>query len=207
MRRRLALAATAASIALPSLLAPVRLRAQGSGRLTPTPAQTEGPFYPVELPADRDADLLAQGARRYGRGQPTWLGGTLVDVDGRALRGGVVEIWQCDVDGHYHHPGDGGRADPDFQGFGRMTVGADGRFRFRTIRPAPYSGRTPHVHVKVLLGGRERLTTQLYVRGEPRNERDGIWRRLSAAEREAVSWSFAPGADGLQAEGRLVIEA
>jgi protocatechuate 3,4-dioxygenase beta subunit len=88
-----------------------------------------------------------------------------------------------------------------------MTVGADGRFRFRTIRPAPYSGRTPHVHVKVLLGGRERLTTQLYVRGEPRNERDGIWRRLSAAEREAVSWSFTPGADGLQAEGRLVIEA
>lgn len=175
--------------------------------MRPTPAQTEGPFYPVELPADSDADLLVQGARRYTRGQPAWLLGSVSDVDGRALRGALVEIWQCDQDGHYHHPGDVGRADPDFQGFGRVAVDAEGNYRFHTIRPAPYSGRTPHIHLKVRLGTRELLTTQLYVQGEPRNERDGLWRRLDAAGRAALSVPFESGPDGLQARFPIVVAA
>jgi len=175
------------------------------GPLRPTPAQTEGPFYPVELPADSDADLLVQGPTRYTRGQPAWLAGSVSDVDGRALRGALVEIWQCDQDGHYHHPGDGGRADPAFQGFGRVTVAADGSYRFHTIRPAPYSGRTPHIHLKVRLGGRELLTTQVYVQGDPGNARDGLWRRLDAAARAALTVPFEAGADGLQARFPIVV--
>jgi protocatechuate 3,4-dioxygenase beta subunit len=116
-----------------------------------------------------------------------------------------VEIWQCDEAGHYHHPGDRGRADPAFQGFGRVTVGADGRYRFRTIRPAPYTGRTPHIHVKVKLDRRELLTTQLYVQGEPRNERDGLWRHMSEEDRAAVTVAFRPGGDGLQAHFPIVV--
>lgn len=200
-RRRLV--AAAALIAAPA----VWRAALAQGRLAPTPAQTEGPFYPVELPADRDADLLVQGTRRYTRGQSAWLAGTVSDVDGRALAGGVVEIWQCDQDGHYHHPGDGGRADPAFQGFGRVGVGADGRYRFRTLRPAPYGGRTPHIHLKVKLGTRELLTTQVYVQGDPGNERDFLWRRLDAAGRAALTVPFVPGADGLQATFPIVVLA
>lgn len=200
-RRRLV-----AGVAL--LAAPAVWRsALAAGPLVPTPAQTEGPFYPVTLPADTDSDLLVQGSRRYGRGQAVWLDGTVTDVHGRALRGGVVEIWQCDQDGHYHHPGDGGRADPLFQGFGRAGVGGDGRFRFRTLRPAPYSGRTPHIHLKVKLGASELLTTQLYVEGDPGNATDGLWRRLSAAERAALTLPFRPVADGLQASCTLVVAA
>lgn len=198
-RRRLV--AAAALLAAPA----VWRAAVAQGRLAPTPAQTEGPFYPVELPADSDADLLVQGARRYVRGQPAWLAGTLSDVDGRAVAGALVEIWQCDQDGHYHHPGDGGRADPAFQGFGRVTVGADGRYRFRTIRPAPYGGRTPHIHLKVKLGPRELLTTQVYVQGDPGNARDFLWRRLDERGRAALTVPFVPGADGLQANFPIAV--
>lgn len=117
--RRHTLIATAALIALPALHLPSRAATR---RLTPT--QSEGPFYPDRLPDDRDADLLATGALRYAKGQAAWVEGTLTDADGRVLDGASVEIWQCDHDGAYHHPRDGNRADPAFQGFGRVAVDA-----------------------------------------------------------------------------------
>ena len=195
-------ALTAALIACPGLLT---ARAQPATPLRPTPAQTEGPFYPLAFPADADNDLLRNGALRYARGQPAWLDGTLRDLDGRPVRGAQVEIWQCDEAGHYDHPGDGSRQDPAFQGFGRAMVDAEGRWRFRTIRPVPYSGRTPHIHVKVRLGTRELLTTQLYVAGDPGNARDFLWRRLDAADRAAVTLPYTAGSDGLHARAALVL--
>jgi len=180
-------------------------RAQSGRR--PTPAQTEGPFYPVALPADADYDLLRNGALNYPEGQGVWLEGTVSDLAGRPLAGAQVEIWQCDHAGHYHHPGDGGRADKRFQGFGRVTIGDDGRYRFRTIRPAPYSGRTPHIHLKVKRDGRELLTTQVYVAGDPGNPRDGLWRSLNADDRAALTVDFAPAGDGLRAYFPIVVAA
>lgn len=204
-RRRLQLIAGAAAlVALPALQ--LGVRAQAARR--PTPAQTEGPFYPVALPADSDADLLANGSLRYAQGQPAWVEGTLTDIDGRALAGAAVEIWQCDHQGRYHHPGDGDRADRAFQGFGRMVVDREGRWRFRTIQPVAYGGRAPHIHVKVRLGSRELLTTQLYVEGAPGNARDFVWGRLTAEDRRAVTAPFAAGSDGhLAAKFALVVAA
>ena len=173
----------------------------------PTPSQTEGPFYPVKLPADSDFDLLRNGSMQYLRGQAAWVEGSISDVAGKAVAGAQVEIWQCDDAGHYHHPGDGARADPAFQGFGRVTVGADGRYRFRTIRPVAYSGRTPHIHFKVKLGSRELLTTQLYVQDDPQNERDPIWRRMPQSARAAVTVPFRATAEGLQAQFPIVVAA
>ena len=196
---------TAALIAAP--FAWTGLRAHPAPARRPTPAQTEGPFYPVSLPGDADFDLLRNGALAYGRGQPAWLEGTVTDLQGRPVAGAQVEIWQCDEAGHYHHPGDGGRADPAFQGFGRVRVGAGGDYRFRTIKPAPYSGRTPHIHVKVRLGQRELLTTQLYVAGEPRNERDFLWRRLDAGQRQALTVPFEGTGDGLRAAFPIIVAA
>lgn len=202
LRRRI-VGGLAATLALPVFIRD----ASAQATLRPTPAQTEGPFYPVRLPGDTDFDLLAQGTLRYTRGSASWLAGTVTDTGGRALRGAVVEIWQCDQQGHYHHPGDGGKADPAFQGFGRVVAGSDGSYRFRTIRPAAYSGRTPHIHVKVKLAERELLTTQLYVEGDPGNERDGLWRRLSPADRALITVPFEPAADGLQARFAIVVNA
>jgi len=181
-------------------------RAESAATRRPTPAQTEGPFYPVALPADTDHDLLRNGTLDYPEGQPAWLEGTVTNLAGRPLAGAQVEIWQCDHAGHYHHPGDGNRADRRFQGFGRVTVGGDGRYHFRTIRPMPYSGRTPHIHVKVRLGTRELLTTQVYVAGDPGNPHDSLWRRLSAADRAALTVNFAPGGDGLRASFPIVLD-
>ena len=175
--------------------------------LRPTPRQTEGPFYPVDLPADSDADLLRNGSAVYAKGQPTWVEGTVTDLSGVPVSGAVVEIWQCDHEGHYHHPGDGGKADPAFQGFGKVTVGRDGSYRFRTLKPVPYTGRTPHIHVKVRLDRAELLTTQLYVAGDPGNARDGLWRRLDEEARAAVTVPFTPGSDGLRATFPIVVQA
>jgi protocatechuate 3,4-dioxygenase beta subunit len=180
-------------------------RAQPAAVRRPTPAQTEGPFYPVQLPADTDFDLLRNGNASYNKGQPAWVEGVVIDLQGKPVAGAQVEIWQCDEAGNYHHPGDGGKADPAFQGFGRVTAGADGRYRFRTIKPAAYSGRSPHIHVKVKLGARELLTTQMYVEGDPGNARDGIWRRLGAEGQQAVTVAFVPGADGLRANFPIVL--
>ena len=200
MRSAGLLAATAA----PAWLTPAL--AQGAS-LRPTPSQTEGPFYPVTLPADSDFDLLRNGRVDYRQGQPAWVEGMVTDTRGVPVSGAVVEIWQCDQAGHYHHPGDGGRADPAFQGFGRVAVGRDGRYRFRTLRPAPYSGRTPHIHVKVKLDGADLLTTQLYVAGDPGNARDFLWRRLDERAQAAITVPFVYGTEGLRANFPIVVQA
>lgn len=204
-RRSLMLAAGASLIAAPALH--LRALAQSKARRL-TPAQSEGPFYPVEIPADSDADLLANGALRYAQGQPAWVDGVVTDIEGRPVRGASVEIWQCDHQGRYHHPGDGGRADRAFQGFGRVAVDNEGRYRFRTIRPVAYGGRAPHIHVKVKLGVHDLLTTQLYVQGDAGNARDGLWRNLrSEDDRAALTVVFAPGSDGMQARFPIVVAA
>ncbi len=172
-----------------------------------TPAQTEGPFYPVAEPRDADYDLLKNGTLAYTRGQSAWVEGVVTDLEGLPLKGGMIEIWQCDEAGHYDHPGDGARIDPSFQGFGRVVLNAQGEFRFRTIKPAQYTGRTPHIHAKIKLGKRELLTTQLYVAEDPGNARDGIWRRLSSEDRAAVTAPFTPVADGLRARYALAVRA
>jgi protocatechuate 3,4-dioxygenase, beta subunit len=208
-RRSLRLVAATALIALPALH--LRAATTQSPSRRPTPAQTEGPFYPTTLPADSDADLLVNqtpsGNLRYGKGQAAWVEGTLTDADGRAMSGATIEIWQCDQDGHYHHPRDGGKADPAFQGFGRVAVDAEGRWRFRTLRPVAYSGRAPHIHAKIKLGRQELLTTQLYVQGDPDNARDGLWRRMSAEDRAMITSPYVAGSDGLKALYSLVIAA
>ncbi|WP_397411428.1 intradiol ring-cleavage dioxygenase [Polaromonas sp.] len=202
LRRR---TVAAALVAAPALwLGP---RAQPAASRRATPAQTEGPFYPVVLPRDSDHDLLRNGALTYPEGQSAWIEGSVSDLAGKPVAGAQVEIWQCDHAGHYHHPGDGDRADRRFQGFGRVTVGADGSYRFRTLRPVAYAGRTPHIHVKVKLGQRELLTTQLYVAGDPGNPRDFLWRSLGEADRAALTVPFAPGSDGLQARFPIVLAA
>lgn len=164
-------------------------------RLAATQRQTEGPFYPDKLPLDQDNNLVnISGQREAAAGEITDLTGRILDMDGKPLRGVTIEIWQVDNNGHYIHSGDAGaKNDPNFQGFGRFETGQNGEYRFRTIKPVPYPGRTPHIHVKLSKGGREMLTTQLYVRGHPLNERDGVLRSIRDTEqRAAIMVAFLP---------------
>ncbi len=158
--------------------------------LSATPDANEGPFYPVRLPKDSDADLLrVDGAVRRAGGEVLHLAGRVLESNGRAVAGARVEIWQCESKGIYLHPGDGRNASRDtgFQGFGHALADRAGRFKFRTIAPVPYPGRTPHIHVKVLDGWRDLLTTQLYRAGHPQNESDFLFRRMTEPEQRRVS--------------------
>jgi protocatechuate 3,4-dioxygenase beta subunit len=176
----------------------------------PTPGASEGPFYPLEEMryADGDNDLVRIDSRveRAG-GEIVRLRGRVLDRQGNPVAGARVEIWQCDVNGRYLHRGDtrGAARDRGFQGFGAFLTGADGEYRFRTIRPVPYPGRTPHIHVKVLAGGRERLTTQFYLAGHPANARDWLYRRIPEAERELVTMHFTAAGAEPEASVDLVI--
>ncbi len=179
------------------LLGALALTLTGAARaagLAPTPRQTAGPFYPLEPPLEDDNDLTrVRGADGPAEGRITELGGRVLDADGRAIAGARVEIWQCDARGRYHHPYDRGPApDPRFQGFGHDVTDALGRYRFRTIRPVPYPGRTPHVHYAVHVPGQAPFITQLYVAGEPLNERDFLFRSIAPERRRLVLAEFAP---------------
>ena len=145
-----------------------------------TPRQGEGPFYPRRLPADADNDLVnVAGRPKRAAGDIAHVSGRVLDTNGRPLDGVRVEIWQCDAFGAYHHPRDSrGPADPNFQGYGQTMTGADGTYRFRTIRPVPYSGRAPHIHFKLSRNARHVLTTQLYVADGAGNDRDPLLRRV-----------------------------
>jgi protocatechuate 3,4-dioxygenase beta subunit len=175
--------------------APWIARSARAAAPVPTPSMTEGPFYPVAIPADADSDLVrVAGQAAEAQGVPTLVSGRVLDRDGRPVPGATVEIWQCDANGRYLHPNDRGPRDPAFQGFGRTATGVDGAYRFRTIRPAPYAGRTPHIHFAALAPGRRRLVTQMFVAGEAQNERDFLYRALNAEARRAVTVALAPAA-------------
>lgn len=171
--------------------------------LVPTPAQTEGPFYPTAFPPDTDNDLVqVRGAQARAMGTVLHLEGRVLGPDGRALSGATVEIWQCDAQGIYDHPGQRGRErrDQAFQGYGRLTADAAGAYRFRTLKPVAYPGRAPHIHLKVATGDGRRLTSQLYIAGDPQNERDGVFRRAASqpGQRERIEMKLAP-ANGVEA--------
>jgi protocatechuate 3,4-dioxygenase beta subunit len=163
--------------------------------LARTPRLTEGPFYPPRLPLDTDNDLIILGkSLTPAVGTITHLTGRVLSLAGEPINNAVVEIWQCDNNGVYIAEGNKeGRADRNFQGFGRFTTGTKGEYRFRTIKPVPYTGRTPHIHVKVKKGGRELLTTQIFVAGHQQNRRDGVLRGIrDPFDRELVLVDFKP---------------
>ena len=163
--------------------------------LARTPRLTEGPFYPPKLPLDTDNDLLViNDSITPAVGEVTHLTGRVLSVSGEPILNAVVEIWQCDSKQVYIAQGtSGGRADPNFQGFGRFVTGSTGEYYFRTIKPVPYPGRTPHIHVKIKKGGKELLTTQLFVNGHPQNKTDGVFRGIrDPIDRELVLVDFKP---------------
>jgi protocatechuate 3,4-dioxygenase, beta subunit len=196
--RRVFIATTLSGAA--SLVLPGPARAA----LTPTPRQTEGPFYPVSLPLDADADLATVvGRAEPAKGVIAHVLGRVLDSDSRAISGARVEIWQCDALGRYHHPLDGGGADPNFQGYGAVVTDREGFYRFRTIRPVPYPGRTPHIHFALSGRGFDRFTTQMYVAGEPLNDGDFVMSRIrDPAARARVIVALEP-ADPIEAGALL----
>ncbi len=208
-RRRLALAGAAA---LATLACPALAR---SKRVIAT--MTDGPFYPPrawrEQWTDWDADLSRvqrDGRTLVARGEHLGLELQLADVNGRAIDGAEVEIWQCDVLAAYRHPGvrlTAGQHDEAFQGFGASRADRDGRLRFRSIKPVPYPGRTPHIHIKLRHASFGEVSSQLFIAGDSGNARDFLWRAVDAADRDMLEMKLQTAAadSGLRWQARQTL--
>lgn len=198
-RRRLLEMSIAAGGVL--LLTPVgSIFAQPAGRV-PTSEQGMGPFYPVAKPVDQDADLtVIQGKLGKAQGKVIYINGQVLDIKGQPVPDALVEIWQANSFGRYTHPNDRNPAplDPNFDGYGLFVTDRDGRYMFKTIKPASYPAgrewtRPPHIHFQVTTKT-NRFVTQMYFAGEPLNDKDSLLG--SAANRETLIVKLtAPGKD------------
>ncbi len=164
--------------------------------LTLTPHQTEGPLYPDKLPLDTDNDLLIiNEGITPAVGEITHVQGRVLDKSGSPVRNAVVELWQVDSQGVYIHSQTARRAnrDQNFQGFGRFLTGSSGEYYFRTVKPPAYGGRARHIHFAILRNNQRVLTTQLYVKGDPKIQRDGPIRSVRDPKlRAMLIKDFAP---------------
>jgi protocatechuate 3,4-dioxygenase alpha subunit len=144
---------------------------------TLTPSQTVGPFFHCARPFSRRASLVVEGTP----GQPIVVEGMARDGAGAPVGDALIETWQADAAGRYHHPEDrqDDAANP-FGGLARVATGEDGGFAIETVKPGPVPGpggrmQAPHIVVGVLGRGiLTRLVTRIYFEGEPANERDPI---------------------------------
>ncbi len=181
LRRRFLknMAFTAAAFSTPGLFAE---------ELTETAKQAEGPFYPDQLPLDTDNDLLLlNDSATPALGEVTHLTGRILSRSGQPIRNAVVEIWQADQTGTYIHTRSRReKMDKNFQGFGRFLTSSTGEYYFRCIKPTEYVGRAPHIHFAIVQNGERILTTQLYIKGDPRNEKDFLFREAKTAEAKAT---------------------
>jgi protocatechuate 3,4-dioxygenase beta subunit len=197
-----------------AILKPIENALAQAGAQKLTPEQIMGPFYPVLRPLDRDSDLTRiVGKRGHAQGQVIHLTGRVLNSKGEPVRGARLEIWQANAKGRYAHPGDINPAplDPNFQGYGVQLTDAEGRYRFKTIKPAAYpinpinpaSMRPPHIHFDVT-GKKGRLVTQMYFPGEPLNEGDIIFKELGADKDAAIAKILPPG-KGFDADSLMVV--
>ncbi|MBI3072339.1 MAG: hypothetical protein HYY84_09495 [Deltaproteobacteria bacterium] len=168
-----------------------------------TAPQSEGPFYPPDLPDDKGADLTCvspgdeldlacvRGKKERAKGEIIQVTGRITDKNGRPLEGERIEIWQADAAGHYNHPmaPKTRERDPNFQGWGRTRIKADGAFAFRTIKPPPYPSGLPgwmrpaHIHFKVHRA-RYTLTSQFYFEGDRYIDKDLIYLAVPRCQRK-----------------------
>ena len=201
-RRRL-LGSTAAAAGM--ALAPGLARA-----LEPTFFLEMGPFFPIEKPLDQDADLtIIKGHSDRAQGDILHLMGRVLNKQGEPVAGARIELWQANKFGRYNHPSDPNPAplDPNFQGSAVQVTDAEGRFRFKTVKPGPYPTgnpnvwRPPHIHFDVS-GRADRLVTQMFFPGEPMNEVDFVYQAIRRNKQGSIC-RLAPPAAGMESDSRI----
>jgi len=180
-----------------------------------TPRQSEGPFYPVREQRDTDADLArVEGRAERAAGELIEVSGRVLDEDGNPVADALVDVWQANANGRYAHERDRNPAplDENFQGWGKLQTDAEGRYRFRTIKPGPYPvrpdwSRPPHIHFKVARRGYHELTTQMYFAGDPLNDTDLLLQSVPEPGQRMLIVDFraAPGGEAKQGVFDIVL--
>jgi protocatechuate 3,4-dioxygenase beta subunit len=197
--RRLGIAATTAAV----------LGTQPAWAGITTPAQVEGPFYPILEQADIDLDLTQlSGHDNVATGEVIFVAGQVFDREGRPMADALVDVWQANHHGRYSHPADSNTAplDPDFQGWGIVRTDAAGAYRIKTVKPGPYplsflgsdGWRCRHIHFKVSHPATNSLTTQMYFENDPLIEQDLEIAKVPTGQRPLlIARSEAEPASGL----------
>ncbi len=161
-------------------------------QLLPTPAEVEGPFYPITAQKDKDFDLTQiSGQSGTAKGKIVTIQGRVVDTSGQAIEGASIELWQANAVGRYRHPHDPNKAalDPNFQGWAIVLSGKQGGFKFKTIVPGAYQAsadwiRPPHIHFKISKQTYHAIITQMYFPGEALNTSDLLLSKKNLAEQK-----------------------
>ena len=167
--------------------------------LLTTASQTVGPYLKIGFASvARDGIAPAQAT-----GERVSIQGRLFDGDHKPVNDGAIEIWQANARGKYASPADTQEAPAEaaFRGFGRVLTGADGDFRFTTIKPGRVPGpggvlQAPHLAVIVFMRGSLRhLLTRVYFPEEPANAEDPILKLVPADRRTTlIARTVAPAA-------------
>ena len=176
-----------------------------AGALEPTPNTGLGPFFPVDQDSESDPDLTRVAGRDDSpQGQIVLIEGRVRDIEGQALEGAEVVIWQTDRHGKYRHPREVRRSrsgeeipeDPAFQYWGTTATSADGLYRFRTILPGAYGGRVRHIHFRIRHDNHRTLATELHFQGDAHG--GDFVTSETEHDRLAVPLEPAPGEPGVQ---------
>lgn len=214
-RRRFlkALSIASAGFTLPGYLAEA---------LTIAPQVTQGPYYPTPdtMPLDKDNDLIyVNDSLTRAVGKITYLTGRVLTSSGSPIKGALVELWHADNGGYYvYQKNTASGYDSHFQGFGQFLTGEGGFYKFRTIKPGLYVGRTRHFHLAVTIPGQTtRYCTQLFWTGtqyvsdsngndtssawSQQNSNDNIYSGLTADQKSAVTLSYTTVDDATGAVG------
>ena len=185
--------------------------------LPQTPSQTVGPFFHYALTAEPVDDLDPKGPA----GEPIVIEGSIRDGAGAPTDDAMIEVWQSDGDGRYHHPADRRWAEVPgpFIGFGRVASEGDGSYRLRTVMPGPVpapggSVHAPHLNLQVFARGLlDHLVTRVYFQGHEANARDPVLSAVLADRRHTLLAQPDGSRDGtpvfrfdivLQGEGETV---
>jgi protocatechuate 3,4-dioxygenase beta subunit len=174
-----------------------------------TPEQILGPFYPLK-PLDQNADLTrVSGRPGRAEGQVLTVMGRVLNLNGEPVRNAKVEIWQANAHGRYTHPSDTNPAplDPNFEGAAILTADDDGRYQFKTIKPAaypvgPHRMRPAHIHFQVS-GRQDRLVTQMYFEGDPYNATDPFLQ--TAGRTELLIAKLSPPSPEMEPKSKLAV--
>jgi len=178
-----------------------------------TPSTVAGPFYPLmSKPVDRDADLtVINGRTTRAQGQVLPLMAQVLNIKGAPVKGVQVEIWQTNAAGRYDHPSDPNPAplDPNFQGYGVTTTDAEGRYRFKTVKPGAYTvtqgwERPPHVHFQ-LTGRADRVVTQMWFPDDPLNGQDRLFNVLRPAAQQMLTAKIQPPTANMEPDSKIAL--
>ncbi|HEX8732381.1 MAG TPA: protocatechuate 3,4-dioxygenase subunit beta [Ktedonobacterales bacterium] len=163
-----------------------------------TLSEVTGPVFGYDKIAPGDSDLTSHHAGEP-LGERIYVSGRVLDENSRPVRNALVEIWQANAAGRYHHSNDNHNAplDPNFTGYGRVMTDDLGRYSFTTIKPGAYpwknhynAWRPQHIHFSLFGAGiLTRLVTQMYFPGDPLLDEDPIFNSVpdEKARRRLIS--------------------